>query len=935
MFESNMVDSLICYTVLSGMILLTIGSVCVWLCREPIFNIRIIQWTFVGCLVVPLVQVSGLVSSVSIPVLSKARKMAPAAMPMSHSEPLKSISQKPDEFADHPEMLSSAAMPDPTSPLASDTSSVAHQPSSFHDSKQNQTASLSATSFSAWGRWVSWSWIVCAAMFTSWWSISLLLRQRIVARSQVAPEHVRELFDSISTCSSSHVRLLISDDLNSPVMWGIFRPTIMIPEAHLDDPQALRWGLAHEWCHVVHWDFHARLLSMATCLICFFQPCFWWLNRELSHHQDVLADAFAAKHGHADEYASFLVNMSQRKGKTLALGLGIAEGRSPIFRRVQSLLGSPAPLPKLSRLATIALSTCSILTISCLGAVHLGTSPEQESIMEEAVPAAASLEQAPVRKPNEKPTVHTGVVVDAQTGLPISGATVSVRRELSRDPKTQKWILLDETKHTTNLLGVYSFSLTAKQVAQPSLYLEVKTEHPDYQLKPWSGYSYKMLRTNAEKGDLPWFARIRLHPGEPLFGKVVDERGKPLSGTRVSYYTKAGNPKSKIAESNSRVSHGDTTTDSAGNFQIVVPTPGDGVLAIHPQHHASQAYRIGSKRGNFGVCKMGTGTRVAGLVLDAQGAPVSGAGVTLTPVVEPKQADGFLNISGVASFASGGTESDAAGTFQMKPLAPGKYRLRVTNAATDPTKTSQPWFVARSRPPLQHVFSSQAIEITEGPMEPIVCQAIPHATISGQFLSSDGEPTDGHATRLAGQFKGKFFSATSTRPDRLGRFEIRAPIGVSHAEIMLSTNEHSSLRWQLPTSKGLSRGSRIKLKTLDHDIGGLKIIRYVAPIVVVSVVDENGKPARNYKLACRYTKPDKHANIVFSTGDLNFEKQSDGRWRSSQMLPDEEVTISILSVASERTSDSDVIKPVSLATPKTMTLKEGETREIRFVLKPN
>jgi hypothetical protein len=55
-------------------------------------------------------------------------------------------------------------------------------------------------------------------------------------------------------------------------------------------------------------------------------------------------------------------------------------------------------------------------------------------------------------------------------------------------------------------------------------------------------------------------------------------------------------------------------------------------------------------------------------------------------------------------------------------------------------------------------------------------------------------------------------------------------------------------------------------------------------------------------------------------GDIGFEKQPDGRWRSSQMLPDEELTVSL--ALEGYTSE-----------PQVVSLKEGETRELVFVLR--
>src|SRR4051812_43714744 len=75
---------------------------------------------------------------------------------------------------------------------------------------------------------------------------------------------------------------------------------------------------------------------------------------------------------------------------------------------------------------------------------------------------------------------YSGFVVSKKTSLPIAGATVTVRRSVYLDPKTGENRILEETKHTTNLVGMYSFSIPPAQAAEPRLYLELDVEHPDY-----------------------------------------------------------------------------------------------------------------------------------------------------------------------------------------------------------------------------------------------------------------------------------------------------------------------------------------------------------------------------------------------------------------------------------------------------------------------
>ena len=986
---TTLFESWLCYAALSGLVILAVGSTTVWICKEPIYKVRIIQWTFLACLIVPLVQVFGLTPGIEMGLLSARPEPVKAELFQQEQKVESSPSPAPNPSFDS----RMSNLSDQIDPAVSRAMAPALAASTFPvESESLEKAQGVAMNFSA---WLTWSWCIVVAMLGIWWVVGLFVRRLIALQSSPANENVRNVLESIAGEKAASVRLLINRRIKSPVMWGCFRPTIVIPASHVEEPQSLRWGLAHEWSHIQRRDFLTRLLAMGTQLVCFFQPFFWWLNRELALSQDLLADAFAATQGHADEYAAFLVDLSkQNRLQLVPVGLGIAEGRSTVFRRIKTLLvSSRPPLQKVGRIAAVLIAVLSITAITCLGAVRLVTAPsdtqdmvaDQQQVEGKDDKNAKPINAKPIKaKAESKPEVHFGVVVDADTNLPVSGAKVHVKRELSRDPETGKWILLEQTEHETNFLGVYSFSLTAEQVAQSSLYLEIKTEHPDYQTQGWGGYSYRMIQKNMKKGDFPWFTKINLQPGEVVSGTIVDPDGSPLPNVQISTYTK------KTGKGTKRRSRGTffrTKTNEEGRFGFIAPNPGDGVMWIFPEGYSPQAHRLaggetaaierkridamqaaravkeklGSEHPNFraamadieriesqlaevvkesgirrdfGTIKMQPGVKLSGKVLDAEGNPLSGVAVNLRRKGDGEAADQFLNRNAVANGISGGTMTGPDGTFQMKPLPPGTYRVRIEEKVDDPTAERKGnWFDKRGKAKLKHVFAPGNIEITSEPQEPMVFQAVPHVTIRGQYFRSNGKTRVGHSSSFWGKFDDGWYSTQSPRTDKEGRFEIRVPKGITEARMNPITNEHSSLRWKLPGSKDYSRADTIPLGTLDKDLDGLRIVRYEAPIIVVKVADSEGKAVKGYSISARYTKQqDEKYGISYNTGHVGFEKQSDGRWRSSQLLPDEEISIEITRGLKRDPLGNIKQKPVALAEAKTLTLKEGETRSLNFVV---
>jgi RNA polymerase sigma-70 factor (ECF subfamily) len=94
--------------------------------------------------------------------------------------------------------------------------------------------------------------------------------------------------------------------------------------------------------------------------------------------------------------------------------------------------------------------------------------------------------------------------------------------------------------------------------------------------------------------------------------------------------------------------------------------------------------------------------------------------------------------------------------------------------------------------------------------------------------------------------------------------------------------------------------------------------------VTVRAVDSEGKPVAEFKPAIFYrsgVKPRQEGSRWISgvDGEVNFEKQEDGRWRSEQLLPDEEFILTVF---------ADGYQPTS----EVLTLAEGSLKDLSIVL---
>jgi len=918
------VSSAIC-----GAALLLMGSLATWLAREPVYRIRIIQCTLLAALVAPVVQSSKILPEVNVWLGTRAAESGFAAetltTPMSR---LNSPSISDGRSAEH------AGNELPMSP-AETSARRASAPASGNSSVEiAQQITRPATGFlNAIDllRAFQFAYLISVGAILILWGEAWRRRSRLARDASPANEELCQLLASVGDGRVAQTQLLVSKSISSPVMWGLVRPTIVIPAAFVAqaDPTALRWSLAHEWAHVVRHDIATLNLANLGKLVFFYHPLYWWLRRQLTLSQDFLADAFAARQTEAkEEYASFIVALAKSKRQIALTGtLGIGGRRSNLFRRVERLLNSNRPpAEQIRRGPAVGIVAVTLFATVAVSGVRLSAEPPT---LEPVADQAASIEERSKNSSGNdqanapEPITYESQVVDRVTGKPIAGATIRIKHKLSKDPETGGWKTLQTTTHTSDEQGRFQFTLPPEEVAQRSLYLEVDANHPEYQPLGGVGYSHAMIRKNLANGDAPFFSNLKLSPGQPITATVLEPNGTPSAGTKFIIYSKA--PTKKRSDWKPGAFQ-DGTTDENGVLKAVVATPGDGVLWVCPKDFSPVAIRLGDERGNLDPIRLEQGTRLSGRVLDREGNPVPGVAVNASHLPrDASAASEYLRMNSVGSQIGAGGRTDTEGRFLLNPVPAGEYRLEVSNFLNDPSSPPE----ETTDKKLDHLFVPLGVTLEEGEeVEPIEIQAHPEVIVRGRFFDSKGNPRPSHEQDLFGKINGTSFFKRSTKPAKDGWFEFRAPRGLEDTQLLLVTNEHSALRWRLKPGDSLQSTPRPQLGALDKDLTTIEIVHYDAPLLTVKVVNDDGELIRDANIITEYsnrsTAEPLHnqwaANGVDTVSvDITFERQSDGRYRSSQMLPEEEVKVTVQ-------------KDGYTTTPQTVKLKEGESLELLFVL---
>ncbi len=704
----------------------------------------------------------------------------------------------------------------------------------------------------------------------------LVSRAKPLSNSTLA--RLERIVDGFPT--QHNVTLASSSSIDVPMVVGFWRPTVLLPERLTQedaDPLELKHSLAHEWGHIQLHDLMTWQLASFCQVFLWIQPCYWVLRRELRIAQDQLADQFAIEQTqeHAT-YATTLLELSLARQRLLPGALTMAGKKSNLYRRIEMIMNGNFRMVRATRKSTLLL-----LMVLFMAAGGLMTSLQLTRAESTAVREATNqLVDSDGKDSDGKDTVaknddsgnsaeHTGVVLDADTGNPIAGVTVTVARMESYD-----WKELGVTKSLTDENGKYSFTIPPEQLKQPLLYILFDIDHQEYAQRHCGSYGYGMIVDNLKNGEQPWFSEFKMVRGEKINGRLVGEDKRPIAGAQIR-----SDCRPKSGNDNDRSSSVDAVSDRDGRFELVVPYDGRPKLSFVPLDHCMKYIEIGEKRGDLGDITLATGFPIHGVVKDAEGNPMSGLWVNITPEKDENEASYEMKRS---------AKTDENGKFVTRPLKPEKYSIEVEMKATGALEKEKYANFKDTPPPA--MFVKRSVNVTEdSASKPFVIQAVPHVLISLQHFKPSGENSGGHSPSMMGKFDGQFYWNRSGRRTGKGGYELMVPHGIEDAELRFITNEHFALMVQLAGSEPSPQKS-FRFKKLEENIDNIRVVRYEAGILKLDIVDESGKKLEEARIFAHYDITEKPSEEMMMSSQIGWNKE-DGLFRLSSIVPGASVSI--------------------------------------------
>ena len=187
--------------------------------------------------------------------------------------------------------------------------------------------------------------------------------------------------------------LLTSDELPSPISWGVVRPVILLNTKAAESHGEAEAIIAHELAHVASLDWAKLLLSRVTVALFWFNPLVWVLAREAHQLREEAADdAVLGADIEDTEYAKLLVGVARHECRGLLIGAhGVAPAKNSLARRVRRVLdGALERAPGGWRWSTAAAFFAAGMAVPVAALNFVAPAPASASHSASAQPVAAT-----------------------------------------------------------------------------------------------------------------------------------------------------------------------------------------------------------------------------------------------------------------------------------------------------------------------------------------------------------------------------------------------------------------------------------------------------------------------------------------------------------------------------------------------------------------
>jgi beta-lactamase regulating signal transducer with metallopeptidase domain len=456
---------------------------------------------------------------------------------------------------------------------------------------------------------VAWLIGIGVLLLRTWALLSRLRRMRSASRP--AAPNFQSFLDRIGRemgCKKPAL-LRFASDIESPFLIGLWRPAIVLPDrmASPEYGDDLPGVLAHEAAHVRMHDLGWMALGRFVSTLLWFHPLAWRLRAAHTAACEEACDAAAAKYvGNPAAYSSTLARVALAIVRPVPSAGGIPMARSSQIISRLRLLERRAHSYSFRRSWVLLSIAFGAVALAALAGIRVAYAADTQSTA-----------------PKYTVTVE-GVITDAVTGKPVSGADVRGWVCVGSGPDRPERCAEQQVK--TDDAGRYeltlntAFDTSGETKGEGLVALSVKASDYGTQpvfVKPW-GKSKKLNFTNVD---------VALNQGRKIFGRIVNAQNQPVAGARLAVHDGLSGGWDDWG------AWGSATSGENGQFEIWLNRERPKDMASNPwliavKPGAGTAVRWGIlKEDSLGDIMLNPGGTAAGKVVDGRGNAVSGCTV--------------------------------------------------------------------------------------------------------------------------------------------------------------------------------------------------------------------------------------------------------------------------------------------------------------------
>ena len=214
----------------------------------------------------------------------------------------------------------------------------------------------------------------------------------------------------IPQITSKRVSARISNIISSPLMTGVFKPVLLLPDTSLTDEQ-LENVVLHEMTHYKRCDMLVKWFSLIVKSIHFFNPAVYFVCRQLDEECEISCDAAVVKNMTRENEMSYvntiLSLLTENTSKCVPLTTGMAGNKETLKKRFL-LIKNKKRISKKVILFSVAVAILLVATALVFGGVLNGN-----IIKDEDEPANSLDEKKTVIPPSA--VSYVGYIENAET----------------------------------------------------------------------------------------------------------------------------------------------------------------------------------------------------------------------------------------------------------------------------------------------------------------------------------------------------------------------------------------------------------------------------------------------------------------------------------------------------------------------------------------